>query len=80
MRGVRGTKLIGAIVVSVIALGSGIALAAQATSENTAATTDERVELIDQRTETSKTFQLADGARELQVFETPINYRDEAGG
>jgi RHS repeat-associated protein len=31
------------------------------------------------RTATSKTFQLSDGARETRVFETPVNYQDNGG-
>jgi RHS repeat-associated protein len=37
------------------------------------------VELKDERTATSQTFQLPDGSSETRVFGTPINYRDSQG-
>lgn len=39
----------------------------------------ERIELPGKRTATSNTFELADGTLEAQIFQTPVNYRDEDG-
>jgi RHS repeat-associated protein len=37
-------------------------------------------ELPGLRTATSNTFLLADGSREIRIYQTPVNYRDEEGG
>jgi hypothetical protein len=37
------------------------------------------VELKEERTATSKTFELPEGARETRIYASPVNYRDEEG-
>jgi RHS repeat-associated protein len=37
-------------------------------------------ELPGLRTATSNTFLLTDGSREIRIYQTPVNYRDEEGG
>jgi RHS repeat-associated protein len=83
----RSTKLLAAIFVLLMLLGTGIALAAQGDSEtgaadpslNGPAPSEAGVEIKSQRTATSDTFLLPDGSREARVYDTPINYKDESG-
>jgi RHS repeat-associated protein len=74
--------LVAAALLSLSVLSTGIALGAQhetETSQREMPLDVRGVELVDKRTATSKTFQLPDGARETQVFTSPINYRDAEG-
>jgi hypothetical protein len=74
----------------VLALSSGLAFAAGATSDNqasssgadptvSAAQEPDGVEIEAARTETSDTYRLPDGAHETRVYGTPINYEDPEG-
>jgi len=40
---------------------------------------EERVELPDRRTTTSNTYRLPDGSLQTEIFQAPVNYRDEEG-
>jgi hypothetical protein len=78
----RGTRLIVAMLATLLALGCGIALGAQ--DESNAPATDstpsaQAVELAPKRTATSQTFELPDGSLETRIFANPVNYRDADG-
>lgn len=75
----RGTRLVVAMLAVLLALGSGIALAAQGESSGSADDSTQAVELASKRTATSQTFQLPNGARETRLFENPVNYRNAEG-
>jgi RHS repeat-associated protein len=75
-------RLVVAMLAALLALGCGIALAAQDESSGLAEDSSlsaQAVELASKRTATSQTFQLPDGSRETRLFENPVNYRDEEG-
>jgi RHS repeat-associated protein len=81
-------RMFGAIVVMLLAFCSGVAFAAGDEGEESSLATSELstppqsepgVEISSARTATSQTFQLEDGSRETQIFQQPINYRDEEG-
>jgi RHS repeat-associated protein len=81
-------KLFGSILVAILALSSGIALAygdespsGDSTEAALSAPPAESPgpELEGMRTATSQTFLLPDGGRETQIFESPINYKDANG-
>jgi RHS repeat-associated protein len=80
---VKGIRLVGFVLVMLLTLGSGIALASQETEGTEAASSDSMMapgpEIPSARTATSKTFRLPDGALETRVFENPINYLDAEG-
>jgi len=83
---VKGIRLVGVVAVVLFALGTGIALAAQSESAessqeslNAPSPADPGKEVVADRTATSQTFLLPNGARETRIFEQPINYRDAAG-
>jgi RHS repeat-associated protein len=79
MRGMRGSKLIGAVVVSVIVLGAGIALGAQVEAEGASDESSQRVELPGKRTAYSDTYLLSGGALQAEISEAPINYKAPDG-
>jgi hypothetical protein len=78
----RGMRLIVAMLTALLALGCGIALAAQ--GETSGPVTDstpsaQAVEVASKRTATSQTFELPDGSLETRIFANPVNYRDADG-
>jgi RHS repeat-associated protein len=79
----RGMRLIVAMLAALFALGCGIALAAQDesndSSPNAPSSAEPGPEVKADRTATSQTFRLPDGALETRVFANPINYRDSEG-
>jgi RHS repeat-associated protein len=79
---------IGAVVLLVLVVFSGLALASQDAESASAPegvpanSPSEAVvvaEVVAQRTATSRTFTLSDGQLETRVYETPVNYRDSNG-
>jgi RHS repeat-associated protein len=84
---VKGIRLIGVVaaVLLLLAIGSGIALAEQDEADSTnpalseAPAVEPGPEVVADRTATSQTFELPEGARETRIFAAPINYRDEKG-
>jgi RHS repeat-associated protein len=84
---VKGIRLIGVVVavLLLLAIGSGISFAEQDEADNTnpalseAPTAEPGPEIEADRTATSQTFELPEGARETRIFAAPINYRDEEG-
>jgi RHS repeat-associated protein len=82
---VKGIRLIGALAAVLLALCSGIALAEQGEPSETnpalseAPAADPGPEVVADRTATSETFELPEGARETRIYAAPINYRDEEG-
>jgi RHS repeat-associated protein len=78
-------RLIGAILIALLLLGTGIALAAQGGSESTLTTAtsstphEAGVELPGERTATSRTYSLSDGQRRVELFQTPVNFKDGKG-
>jgi RHS repeat-associated protein len=76
-----------AAVVAMLALGCGMAFAAQEEGTSQGADPslsappqgDPGVELEGKRTATSETFRLPDGSLRTRIFEAPINYRDAEG-
>jgi RHS repeat-associated protein len=67
---------------AVLALVLGIGVANgedQPAGEEAAAAAPTRTELPGARTATSNTFRLSNGELQTQVYETPVNYRDESG-
>jgi len=84
--GMAGT--IGAIVVALVAILSGIAFAAgegpadgvrESPGSGARPMADLGVELPSKRTSTSRTFRLPDGRRETRVYEAPVNYKNSDG-
>lgn len=85
----KGIRLVGALVVMLLALGSGIALAEQSESGSEVGQTDASLstppsaepgpEIVADRTASSQTFRLEDGSLETRVFANPINYRQSDG-
>lgn len=74
----RGMRLVVAVVFGLLAIGTGIALAAS-TSSSDESQREASVELPGKRTETSDTFRLPNGELETQLFESPVNYRNSEG-
>ncbi len=72
----RGMRLVVAIVLGLGVISTGIALAADSSSSN--GFQAER-ELVSERTATSQTFQLPNGALQTNLFQVPIFYRDSGG-
>jgi RHS repeat-associated protein len=73
-------RLVVAVLLSLAAVGTGIALAANASSSVESQPQQESgVEIPAKRTETSDTFRLPSGALETQLSETPINYETAKG-
>jgi RHS repeat-associated protein len=75
---------IGAAAVLLLAVCSGVALAAEQApagsgSEFEPSTSSHLVEILEARTATSETFALPGGARETQIYPTPINYQNADG-
>src|SRR5436190_4103438 len=88
MRGalMRGMRLIVAVLLSLVVVGTGIAFAAQDSSDagtgpalSVPPQKEPGAEIVDARTATSQTFRLPDGSRETRIFSTPINYLDAEG-
>lgn len=83
----KGIRLIGVVaaVLLLLAIGSGIAFAEQDEADNTNPALSEvpiavpGPEVVADRTATSQTFELPEGARETRIYASPINYRDEEG-
>jgi hypothetical protein len=78
-------RLLFVVLVALVALGSGIAFAEQDEADSTNPTLSQAPvaepgsEVVGDRTATSQTFRLPDGALETKIFPSPINYRDEEG-
>jgi RHS repeat-associated protein len=80
----RRPALIAFILVCVLGAGCTAAIASGGETQapqptDQSAESSAAVELPADRTATTKTFSLLDGARETRVFQAPVNYRDEAG-
>ncbi len=83
----KGIRLIGVVaaVLLLLAIGSGIALAEQDEASDTnpalyePPVAEPGPEVIADRTATSQTFHLPNGALETRIFENPVNYRDGEG-
>lgn len=81
----KGIRLVAAVAIMLLVLGSGIALAEQneASDVNPALSAppapNPGPEVAANRTATSQTFQLPDGARETRIFANPINYETPSG-
>jgi YD repeat-containing protein len=77
---VKGIRLVGAIVVLLLALGSSIALAEQTEGETQGSgSLPSGAESLPERTANSETFGLPDGSLEARIYPAPVNYRDEEG-
>jgi RHS repeat-associated protein len=83
---VKGIRLVAALVVMLLALGSGIAFAeqddsAQATDPvlSSPPAADPGPEVIADRTANSQTFRLPSGELQARVYESPVNYLDNEG-
>ena len=76
----KGIRLVGFVLVMLLALGSSIALAEQIEGEpqNAGSLPSEAEGLLD-RSANSETFSLPDGYLETRIFSDPVNYRDEEG-
>jgi RHS repeat-associated protein len=79
-------KLAAALALAVLVALAGFAASFAAADEPTQAQpapvqpeAPEGEELVAKRTAYSNTFQLPNGERETQIYETPVNYRDENG-
>jgi RHS repeat-associated protein len=84
----KGMRLVAAILGALLILGSSYALAAESDQESASEEARELsevpqesqgVELASERTATSNTFRLPDGALRTQIFETPVNYETPNG-
>lgn len=77
----RALTLVALAAVLALVLGIGVASGedAPAAEEAAPAPTPMRTELSGARTATSNTYRLPDGELQTQVFETPVNYRDQSG-
>jgi hypothetical protein len=77
---VKGIRLVGVIIVLLLLLGSGIALAEQTEGEaQEAASPSLEAESLPDRTANSETLALPDGQLETRIYPAPVNYRDEEG-
>ncbi|HEX5142150.1 MAG TPA: DUF6531 domain-containing protein, partial [Dehalococcoidia bacterium] len=77
----KGIRLVGVIVVLLLALGSGIALAEQedGSSQGAYPAPAPIGEIDAARTAHSQTFILSNGQRETRIYSDPVNYRDRDG-
>lgn len=82
----KGIRLVGAVAIMLLVLGSGVAFAeqgeaAQASDPTLSSPPDAEpgLEIIADRTASSQTFRRDDGVRETRIFGSPINYRDAQG-
>ncbi len=78
----KGIRIVGFMLVMLLAVGAGVAVGQDDPSEAGAA--DEANpqvvrEIHSERTASSRTLELSDGSRRLELSESPINYRDEEG-
>jgi RHS repeat-associated protein len=80
---VKGIRLIAAFIAVLLALAAAsVALAEQdesGSSSEGSSSPQPVSEIASERTATSRTFRLEDGAREARIYETPVNYRGEDG-
>ena len=74
----RGTRLLFAVLVALMVLGSAIAVSGQADPPTTPGSASSSTAPSD-RTADSETHALPDGQLETRVYPDPINYRDEEG-
>jgi hypothetical protein len=72
-------QLVVAVVLGLLIVGTGIALAANTSSSDEGQPQEAGIELPGKRTETSDTFRLPNGAFETQISEAPINYLNGEG-
>lgn len=79
----KGIRLVAFVLVMLFVVGSGIAFAEQddgsAPTLSPAPAPELGPEVASERTATSRTFRLSDGALRKQIFETPINYETSNG-
>jgi RHS repeat-associated protein len=75
----RALALVSLAAVLALVLGIGVASGEDTPVAEEAAPAPARTELPGTRTATSDTFRLSDGELQTQVYETPVNYRDESG-
>jgi hypothetical protein len=77
---VKGIRLVGAIVVLLLALGSSIALAEHTEGETQGSgSPPPGAESLPERTAYSETFGFHDGSLETRIYPAPVNYRDAEG-
>ena len=70
-------RLVAATLIALLALGSGIAFAAQ--KESTSSANASLTEVSTDRTETSRTFRLPNGKLETRLYQAPLNYQAGKG-
>jgi RHS repeat-associated protein len=79
----KGIRLVAFMLVILLAVGSGIAFAAQDEGNDPGLSAppaaEPGAEVIADRTATSKTFSLPDGGREARLYGSPVNYKDAQG-
>ncbi len=78
----KGIRLVGFVLVMLLVVGTGMAVGQD--DANEASPTDDSDpqvvrEIHSERTASSRTVELSDGARRLEISESPINYEDEDG-
>lgn len=74
----RGMRLLVVMLVGLVVLGSGIALAEQGEGESLDTSVPTPVQEIDSaRTVNSRTFALSNGQREARIYADPVNYRED---
>jgi RHS repeat-associated protein len=84
---VKAIRLVGFVVILLLIVGTGIALAEQedageasdAAALDAAPEPSEGVELAGKRTAASQTFRLPDEQLETRLYASPVNYKDSAG-
>jgi RHS repeat-associated protein len=84
---VKGIRLVAAVFVMLLIVGSSIALAQEeesregedASALSAAPDSEPGPEVIADRTATSQTFRVPDGGLQTRIYQTPINYKDEDG-
>ncbi len=82
----RGMRLMAAIAILLVVIGSGIAAAQDETQSSgndpllsAAPDSEPAPEVVADRTATSQTFRLPNGGLQTRIYQTPINYKDEDG-
>jgi hypothetical protein len=76
---VKGITLVGVVLIMLLALGSGIALAETEGEAQDAGSLSSEAEGLFDRTASSETLTLPDGQLETRIYPDPVNYRDEEG-